>query len=251
MNKAQITKAVNVLTFKTFVTKTLKESQGKKVDAFNLMVTASRSMAEVNHYFKGNSDKALLDYVKEMHEGISLADAKAVRDSLKEVAYSKTPKGKLKLTLHDVYDISYTNYQRYLKVARYSDEELKEYLSDSSRSLSKEALNRYMSETYPDKYPLVKQSGKTPTESANKKKKSSSSSSPSSKEGHKVEYDLMIKCQKLEAFLKFGKDGGAVENHFPQGKLDIDLLTKVKREVNRLIKKAQDGLLEEEAKKSA
>ena len=249
MNKSQITKAVNVLTFKTFVTETLKESQGKKVDAFNLMVTASRSMAEVYHYFKGNSDKALLDYVKEMNEGISLADAKAVRDSLKDVAYSETPTGKLKLTLHDVYDISYTNYQRYLKVARYSDEELKEYLSDSSRSLSKEALNRYMSETYPDKYPLVKQSGKTPTESANKKK-SSSSSSPSSKEGQKVKYDLTISCSKLEAYLKF-KDSGAVENHFPQGKVDIDLLTKVKREVNRLIKKAQDGLLEEEAKKSA
>ena len=249
MNKAQITKAVNVLTFKTIVKTSLATAKDKKVEAFNLMVKASRAMAEVYHYFKGNSDKALLDYVKEMNEGISLADAKAVRDSLKDVAYSETPTGKLKLTLHDVYDISYTNYQRYLKVARYSDEELKEYLSDSSRSLSKEALNRYMSETYPDKYPLVKQSGKTPTESANKKK-SSSSSSPSSKEGQKVKYDLTISCSKLEAYLKF-KDSGAVENHFPQGKVDIDLLTKVKREVNRLIKKAQDGLLEEEAKKSA
>ena len=250
MNKSQITAAVNVLTFKTFVTKTLKESKNKKVQAFDLMVTASRSMAEVFHYFKGNSDKALLDYVKEMHEGISEADAKAVRDSLKEIAYGKTPKGKVKLCLFDVYDISETNYYRYLKVARYSDEELKEYLSDSSRSLSKEALNRYMSETYPEKYPLVKQNGKSASQSANKKKKPSSSSAPSSKEGHKVEFDLMINCQKLEAFLKF-KDSGAVENHFPQGKLDIDLLTKVKREVNRLIKKAQDGLLEEEAKKSA
>jgi len=249
MNKAQITKAVNVLTFKTIVKTSLATAKDKKVEAFNLMVKASRAMAEVYHYFKGNSDKALLDYVKEMNEGISLADAKAVRDSLKDVAYSETPTGKLKLTLHDVYDISYTNYKRYLKVARYSDEELKEYLSDSSRSLSKEALNRYMSETYPDKYPLVKQSGKTPTESANKKK-SSSSSSPSSKEGQKVKYDLTISCSKLEAYLKF-KDSGAVENHFPQGKVDIDLLTKVKREVNRLIKKAQDGLLEEEAKKSA
>ena len=249
MNKSQITKAVNVLTFKTIVKNSLASAKDKKVEAFNLMVKASRAMAEVYHYFKGNSDKALLDYVKEMNEGISEADAKAVRDSLKEVAYSKTPTGKLKLTLHDVYDISYTNYQRYLKVARYSDEELKEYLSDSSRSLSKEALNRYMSETYPDKYPLVKQSGKTPTESANKKKPSSSSS-PSSKEGQKVKYDLTISCSKLEAYLKF-KDSGAVENHFPQGKVDIDLLTKVKREVNRLIKKAQDGLLEEEAKKSA
>jgi len=250
MNKSQITKAVNVLTFKTFVTKTLKESKNKKVQAFDLMVTASRSMAEVFHYFKGNSDKALLDYVKEMHEGISEADAKAVRDSLKEVAYGKTEKGKVKLCLHDIYDISYGNYQKYLKVARYSDEELKEYLSDSSRSLSKEALNRYMSETYPDKYPAVKQNGKSPSQSANKKKKPSSSSAPSSKEGHKVEFDLMINCQKLEAFLKF-KDSGAVENHFPQGKVDIDLLTKVKKEVDRLIKKAQDGLLEEEAKKSA
>lgn len=249
MNKSQITKAVNVLTFKTIVKTSLATAKDKKVEAFNLMVKASRAMAEVYHYFKGNSDKALLDYVKEMNEGISLADAKAVRDSLKDVAYSETPTGKLKLTLHDVYDISYTNYKRYLKVARYSDEELKEYLSDSSRSLSKEALNRYMSETYPDKYPLVKQSGKTPTESANKKK-SSSSSSPSSKEGQKVKYDLTISCSKLEAYLKF-KDSGAVENHFPQGKVDIDLLTKVKREVNRLIKKAQDGLLEEEAKKSA
>lgn len=249
MNKAQITKAVNVLTFKTIVKTSLATAKDKKVEAFNLMVKASRAMAEVYHYFKGNSDKALLDYVKEMNEGISLADAKAVRDSLKDVAYSETPTGKLKLTLHDVYDISYTNYKRYLKVARYSDEELKEYLSDSSRSLSKEALNRYMSETYPDKYPLVKQSGKTPTESANKKK-SSSSSSPSSKEGQKVKYDLTISCSKLEAYLKF-KDSGAVENHFPQGKVDIDLLTKVKREVNRLLKKAQDGLLEEEAKKSA
>ena len=249
MNKSQITKAVNVLTFKTIVKNSLASAKDKKVQAFDLMVKASRAMAEVFHYFKGNSDKALLDYVKEMNEGISEADAKAVRDSLKEVAYSKTPKGKLKLTLHDVYDISYTNYQRYLKVARYSDEELKEYLSDSSRSLSKEALNRYMSETYPDKYPLVKQNGKSASQSANKKKKSSSSS-PSSKEGQKVKYDLTISCSKLEAYLKF-KDSGAVENHFPQGKLDIDLLTKVKKEVDRLIKKAQDGLLEEEAKKSA
>lgn len=249
MNKAQITKAVNVLTFKTIVKNSLASAKDKKIQAFDLMVKASRAMAEVYHYFKGNSDKALLDYVKEMNEGISLADAKAVRDSLKEVAYSKTPKGKLKLTLHDVYDISYTNYQRYLKVARYSDEELKEYLSDSSRSLSKEALNRYMSETYPDKYPLVKQNGKSASQSANKKKKSSSSS-PSSKEGQKVKYDLTISCSKLEAYLKF-KDSGAVENHFPQGKVDIDLLTKVKKEVDRLIKKAQDGLLDEEAKKSA
>ena len=250
MNKAQITKAVNVLTFKTIVKTSLATAKDKKVEAFNLMVKASRAMAEVYHYFKGNSDKALLDYVKEMNEGISLADAKAVRDSLKDVAYSETPTGKLKLTLHDVYDISYTNYKRYLKVARYSDEELKEYLSDSSRSLSKEALNRYMSETYPDKYPAIKQNGKSPKDSANKKKKDSSSSSPSTKEGQKVKYDLTITCGKLEAFLKF-KDSGAVENHFPQGKVDIDLLTKVKREVNRLIKKAQDGLLEEEAKKSA
>ena len=249
MNKSQITKAVNVLTFKTFVKNSLSEAKDKKLKAFDLMVKASRSMAEVYHYFKGNSDKALLDYVKEMHDGISEADARAVRDRLKEVAYGKTEKGKEKLCLHDVYDISYGNYQKYLKVARYSDEELKEYLSDSSRSLSKEALNRYMSETYPDKYPAVKQNGKSPSQSANKKKKSSSSS-PSSKEGQKVDYDLKISSAKLEAFLKF-KDSGAVENHFPQGKLDIDLLTKVKREVNRLIKKAQDGLLEEEAKKSA